>query len=529
MTSNSVLIAAGLFFCTSIHAAHYFISPTGSDEAAGSQSAPFATIAKAADLVQPGDTIFVLPGTYKYKGTTNLLKSGTADRRICLFAYDKNVKPVLDYIDAFNSSNLPANDAIRAFFLTGSYWHIRGLDIYRAPDNGIKIEGSHNIIENCVFRDCYDSGLQIGLAKNSVTNKGDSAAYNLILNCDSFNNCDSHKSGGNADGFANKLCSGPGNHFKGCRAWNNSDDGWDLYQNEHPTLLEECWTWHAGDASTLRDNKAGNGNGFKMGGNSSYGCSNIAYRCIAFDNHYVSGGGKGFDQNDNNKGQIVINCTSFKNTKNYSFGSGSVPHTISNCVSFNFFEKHISSLTQNILSNNSWQIDGVTADAEDFISIAEEMAKAPRLDDGRLPVNGFCKLVSSSDCIDKGTVSPITWQNSTIEQVYTGKGPDIGAYEYGATPVQYGSFAKKPGTTAMYCSPSAAHELTTLFFTLDKSGMITITMYGVDGKLTGTVIHASFPKGENFHIVPLADYAPGSYILKVNQDGIEQTTKFVKK
>ena len=48
----------------------------------------------------------------------------------------------------------------------------------------MKIEGNNNIIECCSFHHCYDTGLQIGLQKNSVHNPGNMAASNLVLNCE---------------------------------------------------------------------------------------------------------------------------------------------------------------------------------------------------------------------------------------------------------------------------------------------------------------------------------------------------------
>lgn len=74
-----------------------------------------------------------------------------------------------------------------------------------------------NIIENCTFVRCADTGLQM---KNLAT-------YNRVINCDAYYNCD--PAHGDADGFAVKISHGTGNYFFGCRAWQNSDDGWDQF------------------------------------------------------------------------------------------------------------------------------------------------------------------------------------------------------------------------------------------------------------------------------------------------------------
>ena len=78
-------------------------------------------------------------------------------------------------------------------------------------------DGHDNIIELCNFYKNGDTGLQM---KNL-------AANNMVINCDSYLNCDEDE--GDADGFAPKLSVGDNNYFYGCRAWANSDDGWDVF------------------------------------------------------------------------------------------------------------------------------------------------------------------------------------------------------------------------------------------------------------------------------------------------------------
>ena len=60
---------------------NFYVSPNGSDTAAGTRAAPFKTLARAARAaVKPGTTVFVAPGTYDggFKTTAN----GTASGRI---------------------------------------------------------------------------------------------------------------------------------------------------------------------------------------------------------------------------------------------------------------------------------------------------------------------------------------------------------------------------------------------------------------------------------------------------------------
>ena len=53
----------------------YCVAPGGSDEARGTQSQPFRTIQKAADVAKPGDVCYVAPGIYRETVTPG--RSGT--------------------------------------------------------------------------------------------------------------------------------------------------------------------------------------------------------------------------------------------------------------------------------------------------------------------------------------------------------------------------------------------------------------------------------------------------------------------
>ena len=72
--------------------------------------------------------------------------------------------------------------------------------------------------------------------------------------------------------------------------------------------------------------------------------------------------------------------------------------------------------------NDSWNIPGDTASADDFVSLDVALALAPRQADGSLPDNGFAKLKQGSDLIDKGV---------DVGLPFTGIAPDLGAYEFG--------------------------------------------------------------------------------------------------
>lgn len=386
-----------------------YVSPSGNDLNDGSITSPIYSLSLAAEWASSGTTIYMRGGTFNYTKTVNLLQSGTSSAKINIIAYN-NEKPVLNF-NGMTYSDATVRNTLRGIFLSGNYWYIKGLEICYAKDNGIKVEGSHNEFELCVFHHNMDSGLQIGLGKNDVNSDPENiTAYNRVINCDSYENYDVETSGGNADGFACKLHPGNGNYFYGCRAWNNSDDGWDFYHTENQSIIEYCWTWHNGAQAN------GNGQGFKLGDGTA---PHIIRNSVAFDHKYTGDNNKGIDQNSNEGPVTVINCTSFDNEINYYFGSGHANNVLKNNVGFAATIKNISIVDESTQENNSWNL-AVTADASDFTSIAVDMAKAPRQADGSLPT-GFVRLISGSDLIDKGVNAGLP---------YNGSAPDLGAYEY---------------------------------------------------------------------------------------------------
>ena len=126
------------------------------------------------------------------------------------------------------------------------------------------------------------------------------------MNCGSYENADlgagTSSFGGNADGFSPKLDVGDSIIFRGCRAWTNSDDGWDgylkttgtVYPDGITTILENCWAFHNGyywlDGTTTASE---NGNGFKMGGSALKDEAHnfVVIKCLSFRNK-----AKGYDQ-----------------------------------------------------------------------------------------------------------------------------------------------------------------------------------------------------------------------------------------
>ncbi len=402
-------------------AAEIYVSPSGNDLNDGTLASPIYSLHLAAQWAAAGSTIYMRGGTYNYTSTVSLAAAGTSSSPITIMPYN-NEKPILNY-SGWSTSTDAERGLARGIKVEQSakYWKLISLEICNAPDNGIKSEGAHITFERCVFHHNGDSGIQIGLNKDTYSSNPDPenlAAYNSVINCDSYRNADWGTDYENADGFACKLYAGTGNYFYGCRAWENCDDGWDCYQTNYLITIENCWTWHNGDPSMWGFSSFnGDGNGFKLGGDGAP-CPIIVKNCVAFDCSW----GALSAYNDNNNGQAITlyNCVAWNSGRDYNMQDQA--HIIKNCVTFGCVRVAPNDINSSaVQANNSWTLTGITADANDFVSISAADAIAARQSDGSLPNNGFAKLKAGSDLIDKGV---------NVGIPYNGSAPDLGAYEY---------------------------------------------------------------------------------------------------
>ncbi len=404
---SKLMHAIVLLFLASASAAAQtavYVSPDGSDSNPGTISLPYQTIAKAMTVASAGTTIYLRGGTYLLNATLGAGASGAAGNYIKLWAYPEE-KPILDFSgESYSSSS-------RGIELKRNYWYLKGLTIRNAGDNGIFISGSHNIVENCSVSYCKDTGIQ-------VSNGG---SYNYIHNCDAFDNNDPATGGQNADGIDVKLNGGPGNVLRGCRVYDNADDGYDCYGTPNRVVFDSCWAFHNGYNLWNISGFTGNGNGFKLGGADSVG-PHIVTNCVSFDNTV-----KGFDQNNNMAGIVLYNCTAYRN-RTYNFSFPETPKvgvdTLMNDLSFDAVQGDARIVAGAVQDSNSWQAHNVTAG--DFLSLDTSLARLPRLADGSLPSTTLFRLAPGSALIDAGI---------DVGFLFTGKAPDVGAFESGTGPV----------------------------------------------------------------------------------------------
>ena len=455
------LLLSMAFLCITMtgFATNYFAAP-GATGSGTSVSNPGDLNKLASKTIAGGDSLFLMDGIYYITATVDVkTAAGTADKMTYVGAM-KGSHPIID------GSKLTYNNGGQSNGLRTrvAHVHLYGITVRYAGFKGFLIGGNYNKIENCTAQACVDSGF-------GVKNAGDCT----FINCDSFDNFDyelggtsSPDFGGNADGFCDKQFTGRGNTYINCRAWNNSDDGWDLYKRgtSSPIVFINCITYanspeyydltgnarlatdkawfDSVEGQTMTTSKGhtdtwyrthyynnGNKNGFKIGG-AGVATDVTMYRCLAIANTV-----KGFDQNYTQGDVKLYNCTGYDNKNNYHFGSAQMKSLdIKNSISYyshtpdanpkSEWWKDIITTGNYTHSSNSWDMDGMAPADGDFLSVDATLAASPRQADGSMDIPTLMCLAQDSKFINAGEV--IAGYTD-----FVGDKPDLGWREFDGT------------------------------------------------------------------------------------------------
>lgn len=282
-----------------------YASPAGKRDANGTERDPM-DLMSAAEICPAGGEIRLLPGHYAMEQSLVLgprptekaggdarglfFVSGVSSRCTRLIAQsdqergaETGIEAILDFQGTQNCLLISGNDIeVEDISVTGGY--------------GIWLTGSDNKVSRCrAFRN-IETGILIRSLRNDVPAEK-WPSNNLIEDCISCENCDD--TGSNADGFACKVAAGCGNRFVRCKAYLNTDDGFDLFAKNKKigaVQLQDCASmlngWLSDENGKLVPSN-GNGNGFKLGG-SGLAIRHQAAGCIAEGNR-----ASGFTSNSN--------------------------------------------------------------------------------------------------------------------------------------------------------------------------------------------------------------------------------------
>ncbi|MBQ3139881.1 MAG: right-handed parallel beta-helix repeat-containing protein [Ruminococcus sp.] len=424
-----------------------YCSPNGTGS--GTKDSP-TDVLSAIKNIKAGGTIYLLDGTYKYDSSIIIDSSnnGSANAYKTIQAYPGNSGKVV-----FDFSAQAVSGSNRGFVLDGDYWQFVNFEITKAGDNGMLLSGNYNRIVEMVFNDNQDTGLQLSRYDTNASTVAQWPSYNLVLNCTSKNNCDDATME-NADGFAAKLTCGEGNVFDGCMAYNNSDDGWDLYAKTETgpigvVTIKNSVAFRNGFTEFGEGYGDCDGNGFKLGG-AGVGTAHIVENCLAFENL-----NSGFTDNNNPKLGSLKNCTAYNNgvggngKANYMVYRCSSSTKLDNLMSFNDTskvsdtgaagikianDKFVGVMNNSVYYNGSYYFaksnvsmtngakigDVVTVQASDFISLSvpkmgTDFHTAWRASDGSIKTGNFAESTGTYAALGyhldgKGTASALTGQ-----------------------------------------------------------------------------------------------------------------------
>ncbi|TPV58537.1 hypothetical protein FJ444_10945 [Aestuariibacter sp. GS-14] len=414
-------------------AADYYVSPTGNDSNSGSIDSPLETLMRAQDLADAGDTVYIRGGTY-YLDNDDISRTDSSrayvneikENGIRYIAYNGET-PIFDFTGV-----KPVDRRVVAFLVSGDDntfegFHITGvqitIDYKRTQSTAIRVvNGDRNLFERLEIYDNMAIGWYLA-----------SGSDNQVINVDAYRNKGlNNYSHGNIDGFGvHPDSASSGNILKGCRAWFNSDDGFDLISAGTAVTIENSWAFYNGFDTDFT--KLGDGNGFKLGGYGRDGKVDYPVpvpRHAIYKSLAVGNKASGFYANHHIDGQDWVSNTAIRNYNNYNLlstladNATDVPgyaHYMRNNLGFGASNEvvNLGPSSENDLANNYFDLD-VTVSEDDFISLDESQLTQQRQPNGDLPDITFAKLAPGSDLINAGADTGLS---------YNGAAPDLGAFE----------------------------------------------------------------------------------------------------
>jgi len=421
----------------------YYVATTGSDSNPGTQSQPFRTIQKAANVVSAGDTVLVRGGTYSE--TVTLARSGTVDNYITF-------KPF-----GTESVILEGNRALGNLFVINgtNYLRIKGFTLQNTSSAPIQVSSANGII----IEDNTFNRPSLTDTDTSGAIRLDGGAQNSLIQRNSF-----YINGGVTNAVFGVACwrAGGGHVFRNNLVTSSDGslrDAWgggpedevgysqdnDLYNNTifgaqddglQPeggniniriwgNRIESCFLGIAvcptlrGPAYIFRNVILNSSSGEYKLGDDSYG------RIYLYHNtYYTSLGADGYFQTNAGLGNIVSR-NNIVQAGRYVFEMGG-----SN-LDFDYDTLLTTDATRFIKWTNDIKYESLSAfRAATGQEVHGLQAEAQFVD----VAGGNLTLRSSSPCIDAGVVLA-GFNDASSPWPYRGAAPDIGAYEYdsGAT------------------------------------------------------------------------------------------------
>jgi parallel beta-helix repeat protein len=209
----------------------FYVATNGNDSYNGlypsyqsGSNGPFRTLSRAANVVQPGDTVKIRGGIYRE--STTWYTNGTEANPITITNY--NGETVI--VDG-NNHTIPSEDWGVLLKIAGNWYTVSNLEIRYSSCYGLLFK---NTAEHCTAYNIYAHHNW----RNGITCSG---SYGVIENCKAYYNSMIHEWGtGSKWSSGIAVCRTPSYcKVRNCIAWNNWGQGIDNYESHYATV-EDC-------------------------------------------------------------------------------------------------------------------------------------------------------------------------------------------------------------------------------------------------------------------------------------------------
>ena len=142
----------------------YYVSPTGNDSNPGSETSPFRTIQRAANVVNPGDSVIVEDGTYTGTGAGTPCASSVQPSVVCLARGGTSTAPVTFRARNHLGAKIDgrSNASTYGFNFLADFIRIEGFDIF----------GMGNATNDAAGIVIYGAGHDVVIKRNAIHDIG---------------------------------------------------------------------------------------------------------------------------------------------------------------------------------------------------------------------------------------------------------------------------------------------------------------------------------------------------------------------
>lgn len=503
----------------SVHAQTYYVSTSGDNNNAGTQSSPWRTIQYAVDKTAPGAAVLVEDGLYRE--SVILTRSGTPNEYITL----KSINQWGAKVEIQNAGN---TDGIK---IAANYITVDGFEIYDpnlTPDdrgNGITVYKNHHVrILNNKIYNFGGSGIQLvhfdhALVENNIT--FGNAKYNP------------NQSSGISLFQARAVDDAPGYHIivRNNRSYGNIN----LVLSGNPIGTTD-------------------GNGILIDNFHNKGASdfpvNYPHRTLVENNLAYNNGGKGVQVFESDFVDVFNNTAYHNNTDTQNTGTWRAElslvysdHTVwrNNIGVANPGQGILGSnrailiaQSENTVWENNLTYNGTPGDMS--INFSNTSVTADDMRNNLLgvdpqftsPGNADFSLIESSPAIDSGSDQIVSFQDINYYSRPSGQ-VDLGAFEYGSsTPTEVENTPPPDAFTLTGNYPNPFINRTEILYHVKESTHVYLALYNAAGQLVAALVDQELPPGTYSTPIDGAQLPAGVYFYRLRAGGHSQVKSLVR-